>query len=204
MANETYVGAGLPSLLTRLRSLITTDMIADFEKLNTYAVNAGPQGMDAAQWLETVVKDRRAGLIAHAKLVQATFVSMAEAIEEAAQLMSGADGDGASSISAIEAWLTSSPDPSLLPPVVHSYVGDRTSYDTGDRGGDPRLFYGVTDTGDRVTGSDGLTIDLPDKSEAPAPDVYQEIFQDLPDQPGSSAVKDPPDFMFLSDGYVVK
>ncbi len=203
MAKETHVGAGLPDLLTRLRGLIPAEMMADFEKLNTYVVNAGPSGMDSAQWLEDVVKDRRAGLIAHARLLQASFTALAGAIGDAARLMSDTDADGAAGLAAIQAWLASS-DPKLLPPVAHAYTGGRTSYDSEDRGGDPQLLFRVTDGGEHVTEKGGVVVGLPDKKEAPAPDLYQDVFKDLPKQPGSSAVKPPPEFMFLSDEYVVK
>ena len=210
MANETHIGAGLPDLVTRLRGLITGDMIADFEKLETYLVNAGPTGMDAAQWLEDVVKDRRKGVIAHAKLLKALFESLADALDDAGRLMSGVDGVGASGLSAIEEWLSTS-DPISLPPVEHSYVDGRNSYDTGDRGGDePRLAFEVDASGNHVTHDDGVVIDLPDKKDAPAPNLYDQ-YRHLPGQqgpPGSKPSKPgqpvPPDFMFVSDGYVVK
>lgn len=203
MASQTHVGAGLPDLVTRLHGLITADMMADFNRLNTFVLQAGPEGFDAAQWLEDVVSDRRAGLIAHATLLQATFGSLADAIGDAAKAIAGADGDAAAGLDAIRAWLASS-DPTLLPPVVHAYGSGRTSYDSGDTGGDPQLLYGVTAGGDHVVKDGGVAIDLPKKAGASAPDLYQDIFNELPKKPGSSAVSAPPEFMFLPNEYVVK
>jgi hypothetical protein len=204
MAKETHIGSGLPSLINQLRDLMTSAMVEDFESLKTYSINAGPPGMDAAQWLEAVVKDRRDGMIVHARLLRATFESLADALSDAGRLLSGADGDGASGLAAIEAWLSSS-NPSLLLPIDYGYADGRTSYDSGDTGGNPRLVYQVTDAGDHVTEEGGVVIDVPDKKDALDPDIYDELIDGhVVDEKRDEARDKKPDFMFVSDGYVVK
>lgn len=182
----------------RLRALITPDTVSRIEKLKTLKLEAGPPGMDAAVWLEAIVGDRSGAAGEHAKYLDVVFEGMATAVERVAAVLTGTDADSDLAANAINSWIDS-----VNGAKVPALPSDRkTTYESGDTGGDPQTLWQLGSTGTHAGTSPDIVIDLPD-SKAGLP--YQKGFEEYDRiiTKGHDGEKAPA-LIYVNDGQVIK
>jgi hypothetical protein len=135
----------------QLRELIPRDLIDKYYKQKPQGLEAGPDTMDAAGWLEAIVGDRGNAVPAHLEYLAELFEGLADAVETIAETLTGADADNASTLYALQMWVddVNATTAMRLPP------GLKTNYDSNDTGGNPYLGW--------VVGADGRHEGDPDK-----------------------------------------
>ena len=196
MAKSTSASTSAAEKLgARLRNLVTDATITKYEGLKSLKLEAGPPGMDAAVWLEDLVLDRRAGLVAHMKHLRLVFTGLASAVEDAAAALTGEDKDGAGAIDAINSWIDKVNDAT-----IPSSTSKKT-YNSDDGGGNPQLLWETGADGSHI--GDSITIHMP-KDGAGLP--YQHGFDEYKDilvKAGGKA-SDAPGLVFTPDEQVIR
>jgi hypothetical protein len=176
-ANTSVDKLPLKKAADKLRELVPDDVIKTFEELSKLELRAsGAPGFDAAEWLEDVVADRCAGLLAHAKNMQTTFNSLADALIQISDGISDTDTASASNLQGaaqkpINNWISSMNEAATDLPGAEG----EANYDSNDNGGaEPELYFEVDEDGSHAEDSDGnVVLDLPDdEGDLARPDLF--------------------------------
>ena len=181
----------------RLRALVTPETITKISKLTTLELEGGPPGMDAAEWLEAIVGDRRTAVVEHLKYMDVVFEGLATAIQRVAQVLTGVDADSAQAVGALNTWIDTVNG--VKPPTL---TNTKSTYDTGDTGGDPQTLWGIGKTGAHSGKDDEIVINLPDSRDGLPNqklfDEYRDIIRE------ANKGENPPAILYTPDGQVIK
>jgi hypothetical protein len=180
MASTYANSSGLESAITRLRDLITDDTIGKFRALGDFGLNAGPPEIDAAQWLEGIITDRKHGIMEHVIYLQKVFGSLADLLENVGLALTDTDSYGASTLNkggadaAINEWITFVNGLDLPPAVPDDHLlSGKDDYGTGDTGGSKAEFtFDYDSTYDPNYGANGVTINIPTREGLPNQELF--------------------------------
>ncbi|MEV0131129.1 hypothetical protein AB0H83_22020 [Dactylosporangium sp. NPDC050688] len=182
----------------RLRALVTPETVSKIGKLKTIELEAGPPGMNAAEWLEAIVGDRRAAVVEHLNYLDTVFEGMATAVQRVAAVLTGVDASADLAAGALNTWIDQVNGVKIpaLPP------GVKTTYDTGDTGGDPQMLWQVGPTGTHAGTDPNIVINLPDgKAGLPNQQLFDEYGKIISDAHDGEK---PPALIYTDDGRVIK
>jgi hypothetical protein len=182
----------------RLRALVTRDWLSKNEKLKTIELEAGPPGMNAAAWLQAIVADRQAAAVEHMNYLDTVFEGMATAVRKVASVLTGTDANAELAAGAVNDWIdgVNGIDIAGLP------AGGKTTYESGDTGGDPQMLWQVGPTGTHAGTDPNVVIHLPaTKDGLPSPslfDAYGKIIG------AANSGETPPKQLYTDDGTAIK
>jgi hypothetical protein len=177
MATTTSIStAEAAEIARRLRALIPSDTISKVSKITTLEFEAGPPSMDAAEWLEAIVGDRRQAVVEHLKYLSQLFEGLAAAIERVASLLTGTDAGNAKALDPLNTWIDAV-NAAKTPPLPS---GGKTTYDSGDTGGNPQLAWQIGPDGTHVGDPSYIFIDTQpsadDNPDFPNPNIFNDMY----------------------------
>jgi len=180
--DKTCIDAGaMERAATDLEGLITDATLKDFDNLKSFVLEAGPDGFDAAKWLEHVVIDRRHGMIEHVKTLKFVFDGLAKTLRNISKTISTTDTNAAGdlngqAITELNGWITNSRGHSI-PPAAPTGSGRQKNYNSGDNQNPEGAFtsYDVDAAYAHPDDEVKLTVPLPgDKGHLPAGAIFDE------------------------------